>query len=150
MKVILIKDVKNLGRRGEEKQVSDGYARNFLLAQNLAADPNDPQAKKFLDQISKKKKLQQDEKGKVAEVGHRLNGKILHFSKAASQSGSLYAAVSPDEIAKEAWGKLHLSLDPAKIKINTPLKHTGEHGVVYETDDLKANFKVSISARISK
>jgi len=130
MKVILFQDIVRLGRRGEVKEVSDGYARNFLILRNLAA-PATPENIKKADQELKNKKVQKE---REHEEFHNLRLALakqgIVIKKKAYKNGKLYAAISGEEII-EAMKKLDFSL-PADlnedaIKFDAPIKTTGKH-----------------------
>ena len=150
MKIILLQDVKNLGVRGEEKQVSDGYARNFLIPKGLAMAAGDSKARIFLADVKKSKKKSEKNLADQKTFASKLQGKVMEFARSATESGSLYAAISPQEIAQEVRKKLHLSLDPARIKVNQPVKKIGSHIAEYDGGAATVKFEIKVLAQNSK
>jgi len=144
MKVILLQDVKNLGVRGEEKQVSEGYAWNFLIPKGFAIGADDPKAKTIVEDIKKSKKQSEKSASNQKSFAVKLQNKTIELTRPATDSGSLYAAINPQEIAEKARKKLHLALDPARIKIKVPIKRVGEHDIVYQVGYTKFAFRAII------
>lgn len=101
MRVFLTQDVKKIGRKGEIKDVNDGYARNFLFPQGLAIFPGDNQTKEIIAEkqthsIEEKKQQQQQ-----FESIKKLNGRKFVFKVKADKNGHLYGSLGPKELAKE-------------------------------------------------
>lgn len=101
MKVILTQTIKNLGKRGEIKEVKDGYARNFLFPKNLAVLPSDKKAQEiFSEQKSNREKIKNSE-AEVLDLVKKVDGKKFVFHAGADKSGKLYGSIGPKEISKE-------------------------------------------------
>lgn len=137
MKIILLKDVAKLGRKGEVKEVSDGFARNFLILRNLASPATLENIKKIDDELKSKKTQKEDEHDKFRALRAALaepclpdgQGRIV-IKKKAYSTGRLYAAVSGEEIIG-ALRKLDFpvpeNLEAKMIKFDSPIKKTGPH-----------------------
>lgn len=137
MKIILLKDVAKLGRKGELKDVSDGYARNFLILRGLAAPATDANIKK-IEREAQSKKTQKDRaheefhnlKVALAERGIVIKKKAYKSRQSGGQAAKLYAAISAKEIIEglKALGfSLPTNLSEDMIKFETPIKTTGKH-----------------------
>jgi large subunit ribosomal protein L9 len=129
MKVILIKDVQNLGNVGEVKEVADGYARNFLIPGGyveLATETAMKQAEKL--RIEKEKRAEEELK-EAEELADKLEGIAVAIKAKADESGKLYSAVKSEEISKALSGK-GFDVDKDKIIIAEPIKETGDYEVV--------------------
>lgn len=129
MKVILTQDVKNLGRKGDIKEVADGYARNFLLPKGLAVEATygkikETEEKKKSMEKQKKKELEQAE-----DIKAKLHGKSLNIKVKVGESNKLFGAVTPKEIAEVIAKDLGINIDKKKIEIAEPIKHLGEYEV---------------------
>ena len=144
MKVILLQDVKKVGKKWEVKNVSDGYARNFLLPKKLAR-PATPAALKELDQeMSKQEEVATEELQKVEELIASLDGYELVMEEKAGDTGKLYASVNEDKIAK-ALVKNGFKVKKDSIKLQEPIKEVGEYEIALEFDHgLEAEIKVII------
>ena len=125
MKVVLLKDVKNVGKRDDILTVSDGYARNFLFPQKLAAEAT-PGA---LKEIQRKRAAQDAREAEMlAEAKDKaaaLKGKIIELAVKCGEKGRLYGSVTNAEVA-EALEKQHgVKVDKRKIDIGDPIRETG-------------------------
>ena len=142
MRVILLKDVVKLGRRGDAQNVSDGYARNFLILQNLAA-PATPENIKSAEEELKSKKIQKEhEHEKFHALRSALAEQGIVVKKKAYKNGKLYAAVSAKEIL-EALKKLGFpspaNLNEDMINFGAPIKTTGLHEakIILDKEEIK-------------
>jgi len=145
MKILLIKIVKNLGLAGEIKEVSEGYARNFLLPKGLAEIASKHNQKVVAEQKQKKEKLKKLEaRSKKSEV-KKLAGKTFHFTVKADEKGTLYEKLSAKSIAGEL-GKQGLKVETGEVKLEKAIKKTGEHDVKIEIMGEKATIKLKVIA----
>ena len=130
MKVILLKDVARLGRKGEVKNVSDGYARNFLFLQKLAAPATAKNIKRGEEELKNKKAQKESAHNEFHVLRAALAEQGIVIKKRAYKNGKLYAAVSAKEIL-EALKKLGfpipVNLNEEMIKFDAPIKTTGKH-----------------------
>ncbi len=129
MKVIFLKDVPK-GKRGEIKDIADGYARNFLFPKGMAL-PATPsaikEAKLLLDKKVEHQARQQEEQSKVAQ---ELEGKELHFKAKAGAKGRLHGAITSANIADELSRLTGLEIDKKRVEIDEPLHQLGDHEIV--------------------
>ena len=130
MKVILLKDVAKVGKKGEIKEVSDGYARNFLIARGFAVQESNA-SKKILDEQNKKAAEQDAEnRVKAQELKEQLSKIVLEFKVKAS-NGKVSGSVSGKQI-EEALKKMNITIDKRKIKDSEPLNELGTYDVKIE------------------
>ena len=129
MKVIFLKDVPK-GKRGEIKEVADGYARNFLFPKGMAL-PASPsaikEAKLLLDKKVEHQARQHEEQSKIAQ---ELEGKELHFKAKAGAKGRLHGSITSSNIAEELSRLTGLEIDKKRVEIDEPLHQLGSHEVV--------------------
>lgn len=143
MKVLLLKDVPKFGRKYDIKEVSDGYARNFLFPKKLA----EPATKDVVERVSKIK-TQQAEMKKVDENLLMKNVKaladtVITIQGKANEKGHLFAAIHKEEIIS----KLHevgISLPEGCIDLEKPVKETGEHAISFTVGNKKGEFKLVV------
>jgi large subunit ribosomal protein L9 len=129
MKVIFLKDAPK-GKRGEIKEVADGYARNFLLPKGLAlpATPSAIKAAKVLsDEKVESQARQREELGRIAQ---ELEGKELHFKAKAGARGRLHGAITTASIADEVSRLTGFEIDKKKVELDEPLHHLGSYDVM--------------------
>jgi large subunit ribosomal protein L9 len=129
MKVIFLKDVPK-GKRGEIKEVADGYARNFLFPKGMAL-PATPSAIKeaelLLDKKVEHQARQQEEQSKVAQ---ELEGKELQFKAKAGAKGRLHGAITSANIAEELSRVTGLEIDKKRVEMDEPLHQLGDYEIV--------------------
>ena len=127
MKVILLEDVKSVGKKGEVVTVKDGYAKNFILKKNLGVEATS----KNLNDL----KLQNDEKvaaenlENAQEFAKELETKSVEVAIKAGQDGRVFGSVSTKEIATAAKEQLSYDLDKKKMQLKEPIKNIGTYHV---------------------
>ena len=125
MKVVLLADVKGVGKKGELINASDGYARNFLLPRKLAKEAN-AQAMNELKNAEASKadkiKTETDEAKRAAEA---LEGKSVKITAKAGLNGKLFGAVTAKEVAQEIKKQFGLEIDKRKINLSSDIKAFG-------------------------
>ena len=129
MKVVLIKDVQNLGSAGDIKDVANGYARNFLIPGGYA----EVATKSAVEQVEKvkikKEKQAEDELKTAEELSGKLEGVSIMVRAKADKSGKFYAAVKSEEIS-EGLADKGFSVNKNKIIIKEPIKEAGEYEII--------------------
>ena len=145
MKVILLQDVKALGKKGEVVNVNDGYARNFILPKKLGVEANG----KNLNDL----KLQKNNEAKVAQEHLVAAKKLAEELKAAEnvltmkvgEGGRTFGSVSSKEIAEAVKEQMHLEIDKKKIQLKEQIKTLGTHIVSVKLHpEVTAELKVSV------
>jgi len=129
MKVILLKDVKNVGRMHEIKEVSDGYARNFLFVNKLA-EPATPVAQKALEAAkAEHEKEEHALHARLEAIARTINGMKLEFPLKADKSGAIFGAVNKESILKALRDHKLITKERVDIDLKYPIKAAGEHTV---------------------
>ena len=148
MKVILLQNIKGVGRIGDIKNVADGYGRNYLLANKLAKLANDGAIKEV---ESLKKKAEAQEKvavEKAREVAEKAKDIVLEFTRKASKTGKLFASLTKEEIAEELSKAIGGKVDPKNIDFKEHgehIKQEGGHMIEVElAPEIKAEIKVVV------
>lgn len=129
MKVILIQDVKKLGKTGEIKEVSDGYARNYLIPQGFAQEATTTRLKETEDQKLRKERQKTKEENLAKAVRDKINGKTLHVKMKTAAGDKLFGAVTARELSELLQKELGVTIDKKKIEISEPIKHLGQFPV---------------------
>ena len=125
MKIILIEDVKNVGKKGELKDVADGYARNFLIRNRLAVEAT-AHSKAILEQQKQDKIDQEIEDIKKAEaLKEKLTAITLVFPVKTGEGGKVFGSISSKQIAEELVKKHQVTIDKRKILDNGPFNDLG-------------------------
>ncbi len=143
-KVILTKDVKDIGKVGELVSVSEGFARNFLFPRKMAAEATEKRVKEWnhlkVVAEAKKKKAQAERK----EILDKINGITLSFKMAAGDSDKLFGTVTTTEISKELE-KAGYSVDRRDIHLEEPIKLLGQHkAAIRFGEGLEASVMISV------
>ena len=147
MKVILLSDVKNVGKKGDVKEVADGYARNYLIRNHLAVEAT----KKALEILGQQKA---EEAGKAEkqrqaamELKERLEKITLNYRAKASNEGKMFGSVSTSKICDTLEKEYDIRLDKKKFVDNGNLTRLGNHEVKVKLfEGITATLKVNIEA----
>lgn len=128
MKVILLQDVKGKGKKGQLLEVSDGYARNYMLPRKLAieATPDAINTVKMNDKATQERIAR--EKAAALELAKKLREMTLTVTAKGGGQGRLFGAVTNQEIASALQG-VGVTLDKRKIQISEPIKNVGTYTV---------------------
>ena len=125
MKVVLLKDVKNMGKRDDILNVSDGYARNFLFPQKLAAEATPGTLKEIERKRAAQDAREAEMKAEAMAKAELLKNKVIVLQVKCGEKGRLYGSVTSAEVA-EALEKQHgIKADKRKIDIGDPIRETG-------------------------
>ncbi len=144
MKVILTENVKSLGSVGEIVNVSQGFARNFLIPNSKAKLADEGNAKQMEDYQKMLAKKVAEEKAAAEATAKKLNGFTLNLVKKVGSNGRLFGTVTNTELAKELAGK-DIEVERRILTIETPIKTTGEFDVTAKLfKGVEATFKVVV------
>ena len=130
MKVILLSDVPKVGKKGEIKEVADGYARNFLIARGLAVQESNASKKILEKQNEEAAKLDEQKRKEAKALGEELSKKTLIF-KVKAKDGKVSGSISTKQIEEELK-KQGIVIDKRKIKDNEPLNALGTFDIRVE------------------
>lgn len=146
MKVILMDNVRALGKVGDIKDVRDGFARNFLLPRSLARAATAGSVKD-VEQFKAKKLAVFDLAQKEAQmVADKLADVVVELTAQANEKGTLFAAIEPDEIALKLSELAGAKISAADIVLSAPIKTVGEHQAVIDlADEISVEVKVKVS-----
>jgi large subunit ribosomal protein L9 len=144
MKVIYLKDVKGQGKKGEVKEVSEGYARNFLLPRGLAAEASGGKIKVLEQQKASEQKKKQQEVDDAKALAKKLEQLIIQLSAKSGEGGKLFGAITGKQIA-EALQNQGYKLDKRKIELSEPIRSLGVTEVPVKVyPDVVAVLKVQV------
>jgi large subunit ribosomal protein L9 len=144
MKVIFLKDVEKMGKKFEVKEVKDGYARNFLLPQNLVK----PATKEALEWLKMQKEIQEKKAEgdlqKAQEMASSLDGLEVALTMKAGEEGQLFESVTSQKIA-EKMKEMGFEVKKSQVGLADPIKEVGEFPVKIKLDhNLEAEIRVEI------
>ncbi|WP_085522452.1 50S ribosomal protein L9 [Tuberibacillus sp. Marseille-P3662] len=124
MKVIFLQDVKGKGSKGETKDVSEGYARNFLLKKNLAVEATKNNLKQLEKQKQKEAEQAQAEVDEAKALKERLEDMTIELKAKAGEGGRLFGSVTSKQIAQELKS-YDIKIDKRKIELGEPIRQLG-------------------------
>ena len=144
MKVILLDDVSKLGRRGEVRDVSDGYARNFLIPKKLALSATQGNLHN-LDHIKKQQEAKADRiKSDAEALGRRIEALTFEERRQASEEGKLFGSVTSQHIA-EFLARQGITVERRRVLLDDPIKTLGETPVTIRLHpEVTAQLKVDV------
>lgn len=150
MKVMLLQNIKGVGRIGDIKTVADGYGRNYLLANKLAKTATEGTMKEleFLKKRGEAEEKIANEKAK--EFAAKAKDVVLEFTKKASKTGKLFASLNKEEVAEELSKAIGGKVSPDSVDFKEHgehIKQSGEHMIEVElASDIKVEVKVIVKS----
>lgn len=143
MKVILLEDVKNVGKKGNIINAKDGYARNFLFPKNLAIEATPTNLKN----LEYNKKLQEQKEQEVFEEAKKTEEELQRVTVViktkVGEHGKLFGSITTKEIAEQLESTNNLNIDKRKLELDEPIKSVGEYFV-----KVKLHSKVTAKVKV--
>jgi large subunit ribosomal protein L9 len=147
MKVILLADVKNLGKKGDMVQVAPGYARNYLLPMGLVTEATEGKMKQITQQQVNTARKKQEEEERAKELAVHLDGLAVKVYSKAGERGKLFGSVNNKDIAEALRREHEIELDKRKIILKEPIKQLGTYSLLVRLYPLvEAQIKVHVLA----
>ena len=143
MKVILQKDVKNIGKKGDVVDVAEGYARNLLFPRGLAVEASTGNLRQVAQQKQVESAKAARELKEAQTVGNKIKEKKLQIKARVGEGGKLFGSVTTQEIADQLRKQFSVEIDKRKIEIKEPIKSLGTHPVV-----VKVHPKVHVTVTV--
>lgn len=146
MKVILLKNVQNIGKKYDIKTVSDGYALNYLIPNHLAEVAQASNVKK-IEQL----KVQEDLKRKAHESAlheslKKIEGKTIATEAKVNEKGHLFKGIHKDEVVVLLKDKVGVEVSPEYISLEKPIKEVGAHQIPLSIGDSMVTFTLEVAA----
>lgn len=129
MKVILLEDVKALGKKGEIVNVNDGYARNFILPKKLGLEANGKNLNDLKLQNANQAKIAQETLDAARELAKQIEAGRIEVKMKMGEGGKTFGSVSTKEIAAEVKSQMGLEIDKKKVQLKDAIKTLGTHSV---------------------
>ena len=151
MKVVLLEDVPGKGRAGEMKEVSKGYAKNFLLPRGLALIAT-PAVKKRVELRLEKERLEESvDREKLVELAQQIEGKEIRFKARIGAGERLFGSITAADVAEELSGTIGSVVDKKKIDIEKPFRQAGSYEIAVKlASDIKPKITVVIEEEEEK
>ncbi|MGI6727116.1 MAG: 50S ribosomal protein L9 [Anaerovoracaceae bacterium] len=129
MKVILLQDIKNIGKYGQVKDVKDGYARNLLIPKGMAKEATESN----LQDLKRQKEILATKEAEEFKSAQELEKKIgllkINVKTKGGEGGRLFGSITSKDIAENLMEQHKIEIDKRKIALDNPIKQTGEHTV---------------------
>ena len=146
MKVILLQDVKSLGKRGELVEASDGYARNYLLPRKLAKEANAQAMNEYKNAENSKQYKIATEKAQAEAAKKKLEGKVFRMTARAGQSGKLFGSITSKQVAEEIKKQYNIVVDKRKVVLECDIKEYGTYKAEVKLyTGITANIDIQVS-----
>ena len=129
MKVLLIEDIASLGKKGEVVEVKDGYGQNFLIAKGKAKLATNEVINRYKAEQKNKQEQLALEQAQREALAKSLKEIKLTISKKSGENGSLFGAITKDEIAHALEQSHRIEIDKKHIELETQIKHIGEYTI---------------------
>ena len=145
MKVILLDNIKGVGKKDEVINASDGYARNFLFPKNLAVEANAENMSKLKNKQDSAKHKKDVEKEKALEIVGKLKDITLTIKVKAGDNGRIFGGVTSKEISENLKSQYKIDIDKKKIVLNETIKNLGVFNISIKLfEGVVGNLKVSV------
>jgi large subunit ribosomal protein L9 len=145
MKVIFLKDVKGKGKKGEVKNVADGYAQNFLIKQGLAVEASQANVSSLNAQKKKEEKLAAEELAEAKKLKEVMDNITLEFSAKSGEGGRLFGSITSKQIAEELQKAHKIKIDKRKIELSDAIRSLGYTNVPVKLHaEVTATLKVHV------
>ena len=144
MKVILLQDVRALGKAGEIVKVNDGYARNMLFPKNLAKEATAGYIKALENKKAAEAEKKAEQKAEATKIKEALADEVITLKSKGGEGGRLFGAVTNVDIAAAIKAQKGFDIDKKKISIPSPIKTAGEH-----TAEIKLFTDVNVTVTVN-
>ena len=145
MKVILTKDVPKVGKKGDVVEVSDGYARNYLIPRGLAVKATEGNLKHLLDEKRQKSEKEERIRKKSEELLKGLKKRTWEIPVKAGERGKLFGSITSGNLAEKISQVSGMEIDKRWVKLKKPIKEVGEYSVeIRLPGGVKGEIKVRI------
>ena len=147
MQIILLENVMKLGKIGDQVEVKNGFARNYLLRQGKALRAS----KENVEFVSKKKvelnKKNDEVKNKFKETATKIENKVLKFNKESKENGELYGSIKPKEVSSAFKTILKVEINPSQVDLRQEITQIGKYKI---NVNLHAEVTVSVNLHVDK
>ncbi|MBO0958424.1 50S ribosomal protein L9 [Neobacillus sp. MM2021_6] len=146
MKVIFLKDVKGKGKKGEVKNVADGYAHNFLIKQGLAVEANNASISSLDAQKKKEEKMAAEELAEAKKLKEVLDQITVELTAKAGEGGRLFGSITTKQVAEELQKKHGIKIDKRKMELTDAIRTLGHTKVPVKLHhEVTATLTVSVT-----
>ena len=146
MKVILLQDIKALGKKGELAEVSEGYGRNYLLPKKLAKEANAQAMNEYRNAENSKNYKIATQKSQAEGYKKKLEGKTFKMTARAGQGGKLFGSITSKQVADEIKKQYGIDVDKRKVVLERDIKEFGTYKAEVKLfTGISANIDIQVS-----
>ncbi len=146
MKVILKKDIPNLGKAGDIKEVNQGYARNYLFKNKLAALADENTVRLWEKKREKIRKMEEKALAKIKETVDKIQKTIIKIKSKANDQGTLFASIDVLQIIKEIKKHTNFEFNKKDIVMKSPIKKVGNYEIKFKINNIEGKIKIEVSS----
>ena len=147
MKVVLLEDVKNLGRKGDLVQVAEGHARNYLLPRKLAVEATEGKIKQLAELREAAARKKQREESAAKDLAVRLESILVRVYSKAGEGGKLFGSISNKDVVDALVKDYGIEIDKKKIILKEPIKKVGFYSLPVKLyPSVQVNLSVNVLA----
>lgn len=147
MKVIVIKDTKNVGKKGDIKNVSDGYAKNFLIPKGIVMEATDANIRDLERKKAADAEKRATDKASAEVLKKKLSEIEIVLKTKAGEGGKVFGSVTSKDISDALKEQHGIEIDKKKIVLDTPIKQLGEYTIEAKLyQEVTGSFKVTVTA----
>jgi large subunit ribosomal protein L9 len=129
MKVIFLEDVSTKGKKGEIRDVADGYAKNYLIPGGMAKPATEGAIKEVKAHLANQEKVQERKKYDLKALAEKIEGKEIHITARGGEKGRIHGSITATDIAQKLSELVGEPVDKKKIILDEPIKNLGEYNV---------------------
>ncbi len=145
MQIVLLKDIKRLGKAGEVRNVADGYARNYLIPRGLARPATTGAVREAQELAAARAKVAAREQAQAQSQAEELSGVALTFKARAGETGRLYGSITTADIAEGLEKQTGKAIDRRKVALEEPIRELGTFQVpIRFAPDVTATIQVTV------
>ncbi|HCX64009.1 MAG TPA: 50S ribosomal protein L9 [Eubacteriaceae bacterium] len=133
MKVILLKDVKGLGKEGEVVNAKDGYSRNYLFPKNLAVEATKANIRKNEEEKKRQQELREQEVQEAKDLADKISKTTLVVKQKAAEDGRYFGSITSKDLAEKLKEEHGIEVDKRKIELDEPIRNIGKFQVAIKT-----------------
>ncbi len=145
MEVVLLKDIKRLGKAGDVRNVADGYARNYLIPRGLVAPATAGLVREAREHTAAQARRSAQEQAEAQTLAEQLADVSLEFTARAGETGRLYGSITAGDIAEALEKQTGLAVDRRKIMLEEPIRELGAYRIAIRfSGDVQAEVRVTV------
>lgn len=147
VKVILIQDVKSLGKKGDVVQVAEGYGRNYILPRRLGIEATPANLKNLAQENAREEERKKKELEIARDLGKKLDGAVVDILAKAGEGGRLFGSVTNKEIADQIKNQFNVAIDRRKMEIKESIKTVGTYDAVVKLHpEVQVKIKIKVTS----